>query len=91
MLVGAGFSAGARALGGVRVTRYFSGPFSDEEVRVRLEREIERMKAHNFQYWPMFTLGDDEHFGCCGLRPYGTDCRIPELDSICDRSTGEKD
>lgn len=65
--------------GDLQVTRYFGGPFSDEEVRVRLEREIERMKAHNFQYWPIFMLSDNEHVGCCGLRPYGTDSAIPEL------------
>ena len=70
----------ARALwGDTEVTRYFGGPFSDEEVRVRLGREVERRKAHGFQYWPIFLLGDGEHVGCCGLRPYGSDPAIPEL------------
>jgi ribosomal-protein-alanine N-acetyltransferase len=70
----------ARALwGDIEVTRYFGGPFSDEEVRVRLERELERMKERNFQYWPIFLLSDNEHVGCCGLRPYGADPAIPEL------------
>jgi ribosomal-protein-alanine N-acetyltransferase len=65
--------------GDAEVTRYFGGPFTDEEVGVRLKREIERMKAHQFQYWPIFTLSENEHVGCCGLRVYGTDDAIPEL------------
>lgn len=65
--------------GDIEVTRFFGGPFSDEEVRVRFERELERMRKHNFQYWPIFTLSDNEHVGCCGLRPYGSDDAIPEL------------
>lgn len=70
----------ARGLwGDIEVTRYFGGPFSDEEVRVRLDREIGRMKAHNFQYWPIFLLRDNEHVGCCGLRPYRPEVAIPEL------------
>jgi [ribosomal protein S5]-alanine N-acetyltransferase len=70
----------ARALwGDIEVTRYFGGPFADEEVRVRLGREIERGKVYGFQYWPIFLLSDGTHVGCCGLRPYGTDAGIPEL------------
>lgn len=70
----------ARTLwGDLEVTRYFGGPFSDDEVRVRLGRELERKQAHGFQYWPIFLLRDGEHVGCCGLRPYGTDAAIPEL------------
>jgi len=70
----------ARGLwGDIEVTRYFGGPFSDEEVRVRLGRELERRKVYGFQYWPIFMLSDEEHVGCCGLRPYGTDAAVPEL------------
>jgi RimJ/RimL family protein N-acetyltransferase len=65
--------------GDMEVTRFFGGPFSDDEVRARLHRELDRMKMHNFQYWPIFLLSDHEHVGCCGLRPYGTDPAIPEL------------
>jgi len=30
--------------GDVEVTRLFGGPFSDDEVRVRFERELERIR-----------------------------------------------
>ncbi len=54
--------------GDIEVTRFFGGPFSDEEIRQRLEREINRMDTHRFQYWPIYLLSDNEHVGCCGLR-----------------------
>ena len=63
----------------IEVTRFFGGPFSEEEVRKRLEREIARMDAHQFQYWPMHLLADNEYVGCCGLRPYRSQDGIPEL------------
>jgi ribosomal-protein-alanine N-acetyltransferase len=65
--------------GNIEVTHFFGGPFDDEEVHVRLEREIHRMKVHNFQYWPILLLSNGEHVGCCGLRPYRTDAAILEL------------
>jgi ribosomal-protein-alanine N-acetyltransferase len=65
--------------GDIEVTRYFGGPFSDQECLVRLNREVKRLKLRNFQYWPIFSLCNNEHVGCCGLRPYGTDAAIPEL------------
>jgi len=65
--------------GDIEVTRYFGGPFSEEEMRGRLEREISRMEEYGFEYWPIHLLADDEHVGCCGLRPYRLEERIPEL------------
>lgn len=65
--------------GDTEVTRYFGGPFPDDEVRARLNSELERMEAYKFQYWPIFLLSDNDHVGCCGLRPYGTDPAVPEL------------
>jgi RimJ/RimL family protein N-acetyltransferase len=32
--------------------------------------EIASETAHGIQYWPIFLLENDEHVGCCGLRPY---------------------
>ncbi|HZR58992.1 MAG TPA: GNAT family N-acetyltransferase [Terriglobales bacterium] len=65
--------------GDIEVTRFFGGPFSDQEITQRLEREIARMQAHQFQYWPMHLLSDHEYVGCCGLRPYRQEVEIPEL------------
>lgn len=65
--------------GDMEVTRFFGGPFSDEEIVERFEREIARMRAHQFQYWPIHLLSDNEHVGCCGLRPYKPEDEIPEL------------
>ncbi len=65
--------------GDIKVTRFFGGPFSQEDVRQRLEREIARMDAHQFQYWPIHMLSDNEHVGCCGLRPYRPEKKVHEL------------
>jgi ribosomal-protein-alanine N-acetyltransferase len=65
--------------GDIAVTRFFGGPFSDEEICQRLEREIARMNTHQFQYWPIHLLSGNDHVGCCGLRPYGFEEEIPEL------------
>jgi len=65
--------------GDIEVTRFFGGPFSEEEIGERLEREISRMHTYRFQYWPIHLLSDNEHVGCCGLRPYRLEEGIPEL------------
>ena len=65
--------------GDPEVTRLIGGPFSKEQVRQRLAREIETQNAHGIQYWPIFLLASDVHVGCCGLRPYRLDRGICEL------------
>jgi len=65
--------------GDIEVTRFFGGPFSEEEIGERLEREISRMETYRFQYWPIHLLTDNEHVGCCGLRPYKLEDGMPEL------------
>ena len=55
--------------GDPKVTALIGGPFSAEAVAARLNREIETMRLHNLQYWPMFSLADGEFVGCAGLRP----------------------
>jgi RimJ/RimL family protein N-acetyltransferase len=52
------------------VTEWIGGPFSEEEVRARLAREIATFAAHGVQYWPLVLRTSGEHVGCCGLRPY---------------------
>jgi RimJ/RimL family protein N-acetyltransferase len=65
--------------GDLEVTRFFGGPFSEEEIGRRLEREIMRMETCRFQYWPIHALSDDEFAGCCGLRPYRVEDEVHEL------------
>jgi [ribosomal protein S5]-alanine N-acetyltransferase len=61
------------------VTRLIGGPFSQQQVKERLAREIETREAHGIQYWPIFWLADGEFAGCGGLRPYEPEARILEL------------
>jgi [ribosomal protein S5]-alanine N-acetyltransferase len=65
--------------GDPRVSAWIGGPFTEEGVRVRLEREIETGLARGVQYWPVFSLQYGELAGCAGLRPYGEDKQVLEL------------
>ncbi|HWY49385.1 MAG TPA: GNAT family N-acetyltransferase [Bryobacteraceae bacterium] len=61
------------------VTSLIGGPFTDEQIEQRLDREITSMNASGVQYWPIFLLENDQHAGCAGLRPYRLDQHIYEL------------
>lgn len=65
--------------GDIQVTRLIGGPFSEQQIRERLEREIASMRAQAVQYWPAFSLTDGDFAGCCGLRPYKPEERVYEL------------
>ena len=65
--------------GDTEVTKLIGGPFSIEQIRERLAREISNMQAYRVQYWPIFLLSTDEHVGCCGLRHYQLDQKIYEI------------
>ena len=65
--------------GDTEVTKLIGGPFSGEQIRERLAREIYNMNTYRVQYWPMFLLTSDEHVGCCGLGPYNLDQGIYEI------------
>jgi ribosomal-protein-alanine N-acetyltransferase len=56
--------------GDADVTPHIGGPFSRDQVRARLEREIATQAEHGTQYWPLFLLTTGEHVGCCGLLPF---------------------
>jgi RimJ/RimL family protein N-acetyltransferase len=61
------------------VTRYISAHgFTEREIALRLDLEIENQRAHGIQYWPVFLLANGEHVGCCGLRPRDTP-DVPEF------------
>jgi RimJ/RimL family protein N-acetyltransferase len=61
------------------VTQFIGGPFSSEQVKERLAREIATLREHGIQYWPVFLLATGEHAGCCGLRPYRAEDGVYEL------------
>ena len=65
--------------GDPEVTRFIGGPLSHAVVERRLRAEIESMRTHGLQYWPIFLLADGAHAGCAGLRPYRLTDRIYEL------------
>ena len=49
------------------VMRFIGGPYSDEEVRNRVTREVANEATLGVQYWPVFVAG--AFAGCCGLKP----------------------
>jgi ribosomal-protein-alanine N-acetyltransferase len=65
--------------GDLEVTRFFGGPFSEEEIRARFKRERARRMVHGFQYWVIELLETGEFVGVCGLRPYRPAEEIVEL------------
>jgi RimJ/RimL family protein N-acetyltransferase len=67
--------------GDYEVTRLIDarGKLSEIHVQERLVTEIAAQKEYGVQYWPIFLLENDEHIGCCGLRPYDLQRRIYEI------------
>ena len=52
--------------GELEVTKYFGGPFSEDEVRKRFKHERARRMVHGFQYWIIELLATGEFVGVCG-------------------------
>jgi RimJ/RimL family protein N-acetyltransferase len=74
------FDLARQLWGDPEVTRLFSKePFSEEQIRERLNTEIERAAENGVQYWPIFELSTQANVGCCGLRPYRPGEKIYEL------------
>ncbi len=67
--------------GETEVTKYISatGIFTDEQIKNRLETEIENYKKYKVQYFPIFSLETDDLIGCCGFRLYKNENNIYEL------------
>ncbi len=64
--------------GNNEISKFVGGPFSNEQVRTRLMKEISNYIENKIQYWPLFLLKNREHIGCCGLKPYDTEKNILE-------------
>jgi RimJ/RimL family protein N-acetyltransferase len=54
----------------VTQTLFADGPLTDIEIRELLKSEIANVKKFGVQYWPFFSLKNNEFIGVCGLRPY---------------------
>ena len=65
--------------GDPELTKSTGGPFTAQQVRERLEQEIDNHAKCGVQYWPIFLLENGEHVGCCGLRPHKPDELVYEL------------
>lgn len=65
--------------GDERFSPFLGGPFSPDQIRERLDRQIALMASAGMQYWPMFLLESGEFAGCAGLRPHDKGPRIFEL------------
>ena len=67
--------------GDFEVTRFFDsrGKLSQAQVNDRLLKEISTQKLYGIQYWPIFLLRNDDHLGCCGLRPYDKSKNVLEI------------
>lgn len=77
--------------GDLEVTKLIDarGKLSGEQVRERLLQEISIGRKYGIQYWPIFLLHNDEHIGCCGLRPYDESKGIFEIGfHLCSRHWG---
>ncbi len=63
------------------VTKLFDarGALSKNQVKERLFHEIASEKQSGVQYWPVFLLGNGDHIGACGLKPYDTEKNIFEI------------
>jgi len=68
-------------LGDPMVTEFIDsrGKLSVAQVKERLDREIALEISSGVQYWPVFLLENDDHVGCCGLKPYDPSNGIYEL------------
>ena len=61
------------------VARFLGGPFTEQQIRQRLERHMAFLRDYKVQYWPVFLLETGDHVGCGGLQPYRLDEGIYEL------------
>ena len=67
--------------GDLKVTKLIDarGQLSKNQVKKRLVKEIATAESYSVQYWPIFLLSNDEHIGCCGLRPYDVSQAVYEI------------
>ena len=72
----------ARSLwGDPRVSKFMcrTGIFTDDDIKTRLETEIHNYKTYGIQYYPIFSLSDNDFVGCCGYCPHDLENNVFEL------------
>ena len=74
--------------GDLEVTKFFGGPFSEEEIRRRFKREMARRLVHGFQYWVIELLETGSLSGFAGCGPTGRRKKWSSWDFICGRNSG---
>lgn len=67
--------------GDADVTKYIcaTGIFTKEDIKNRLETELQNDKHFGIQYWPIFELETGELIGCCGIRPFKSETHSYKL------------
>ena len=75
------FQLAKKLWGNYEVSKFIDsrGKLNDAQISEKLEKEIEIQKTYGIQYYPIFLLNNNQHIGCCGLRPYDTGKRINEI------------
>lgn len=74
------FEFAKRLWGNPNITKYVSKlPFTDEQVKERLRKEVVKGEECGLQYWKLHRKSDDDFAGCCGFRIYDEEEKILEL------------
>lgn len=75
------FESAYRLWGDPDVTKLIDArsPLSPEQVRRKLQEEIERQEKFQVQYWAAALKDSGEVIGCCGLRPYALEKKAYEI------------
>lgn len=75
------FPLAKKLWGNIEVTKWIDsrGELNDNQVKEKLHLEIANEEKYGVQYFPLFSLQNDEFIGCCGLRPYDLPNKIYEI------------
>ena len=65
--------------GDPEVAHYLGGPFTPEDIRAKLQTELDREEKYGHQYWPIFLRETGTFAGCAGLRPFHDQPNVREL------------
>jgi RimJ/RimL family protein N-acetyltransferase len=55
------------------------GPFTQQQIGERLQKELDSDVRWGVQYWPIFERSTGQFVGCCGLSPRRPEERVLEV------------